>query len=128
MTDFRKLAAIDIAFLGHRFIFAEYAFGVVFAVGLGLFVLHRSHSFWQVVQGAYLMCLGIDYVPMLIYTIKIGGRQRAQAELGDELAEKRKAMSKYRRLSLLLLVPLLIPIVAAAHGRISSREDESGSK
>lgn len=109
--DFRKLAAIDIVFLGYKLVFAEYAFGVLFSVSLGIFVLFRGHSVWQVVLGAYLICLGINYVPMLAYTVSIGGKQNAQAELADELTEKRKAMSKYRRVSVLLLVPLLVPVL-----------------
>ena len=48
---------------------------------------------------------------MLAYTVSIGDKQKAQAEVADELTEKRKAMSKYRRLSVLLLVPLLVPVL-----------------
>jgi len=111
--DFRKLAAIDIVFLGYKLVFAEYTFGVLFSIALGIFVLFRGHSVWQVVLGTYLICLGINYVPMLAYTVSIGNKQNAQAELAVELTEKRKAMSKYRRLSVFLLVPLLAPILAA---------------
>ena len=46
---------------------------------------------------------------MFAYTVPIDNTQNAQAELADELTDKRQAMSKYRRLSLLLLVPLLQP-------------------
>ncbi len=109
--DFRKLAAVDIVFLGYKLVFAEYAFGVLFSIALGIFVLFRGHSVWQVVLGTYLICLGINYVPMLAYTVSIGNKQKAQAELADELTEKRKAISKYRRLSVLLLVPLLVPVL-----------------
>ena len=108
---FRKLAAIDIVFLGYKRVFAEYAFGVLFSVSLGIFVLFRGHSVWQVVLGAYLICLGINYVPMLAYTVSVGDKQNALAELAAELTEKRKAMSKYRRVSVLLLVPLLAPVL-----------------
>jgi len=111
-ADIRKLAAIDIVFLGYKLIFAEYAFGVFFSFALGIFVLYRSHSLWQAALGTYLICLGINYVPMFAYTVSIGNKQNALAELGDELIEKRKSMSKYRRLSLLLLVPLLVPFFA----------------
>jgi hypothetical protein len=109
--DFRKLAAIDIVFLGYKLVFAEYAFGVLFSIALGIFVLLRGHSVWQVVLGTYLISLGINYVPMFAYTVSIRNKQNAQTELADELREKRKAMSKYRRLSVLLLVPLLVPVL-----------------
>jgi uncharacterized protein affecting Mg2+/Co2+ transport len=48
---------------------------------------------------------------MFAYTVSIRNKQNAQTELADELWEKRKAMSKYRRLSVLLLVPLLVPVL-----------------
>ena len=111
-SNLRKLAAIDIFFLGYKFVLAEYAVGVFFSTALGLFVLYRSHSYWQVVLGIYLVCLGINYIPMLAYTLSIAGKESAQAELGSELSDKRAAMSKYRRQSLLLLIPLAAPILA----------------
>lgn len=107
MIDLRKLAAIDIAFLGPKFVFVEYVVGVFFSVGLACFVLFRSSSFWQMALGTYFICLGINYVPMLGWAIAISSRQNAQMELGSELADKRHAMTKYRRQSLVLLIPLL---------------------
>ena len=84
MINLRKLAAIDIAFLGYKFVLAEYAVGVFFSAALGLFVLFRGHSFWQVCLGIYLICLGINYIPMLAYTLSIADKGSAQAELGGE--------------------------------------------
>jgi len=108
----RKLAAIDIVFLGFRLVVAEYAFGVLGSIALGVFVLLRNHSKWQIAIGVYLICLGVNYLPMFAYAVSIGNKQNARAELGDELIEERRAMSKYRRLSLLLLVPLALPVCA----------------
>ncbi len=115
MLNLRKLAAIDIALLGYKFVLAEYAVGVFFSVGLGLFVLFRGHSFWQVWLGIYLLSLGINYIPMLACAVSIANREAARAELGAELTDKARAMAKYRRQSLLLLVPNLVPILALAH-------------
>jgi hypothetical protein len=49
---------------------------------------------------------------MLIYALAITRNKSARAELGDELNDRTGAMSKYRRQSILLLVPLLVPIIA----------------
>jgi hypothetical protein len=117
MNNLRKLAAIDIVFLGYRFVLAEYAFGVFFSVALGLFVLFRSHSSWQVLLALYLICLGLNYLPMLLYAIAIANKETAAAQLAGELTDKRSAMSKYRRQSLLLLVPLAVPLLALLHRR-----------
>jgi hypothetical protein len=112
--NLRKLAAIDIAFLGRNVIVAEFAAGVVLSAALGLFVLFRQHSFWQIVLGKYLISLGINYLPMFAYAVAIPTRERAREEIAGELGDDGRAMSKYRRQSLLLLVPLLVPILAFA--------------
>jgi len=109
---FRKLAAIDIVFLGFKLVVVEYAFGVLGSIALGVFVLLRSHSKAQFAIGLYLICLGINYLPMFVYAASIASKQNARAELGDELFEERRAMSRYRRMSLLLLVPLILPVCA----------------
>ena len=108
----RKLAAIDIVFLGPKLIIGEFASGVLLCAALGTFVLFRGHSFWQAILGLYLISLGINYVPMLAYAVAITKRHSAEAEMGDELMDERRAMVKYRRQSLLLLVPLLVPMLA----------------
>lgn len=112
MISFRKLVAIDIVFLGSKFIIAEFAGGALLCVALGIFVLLRGASLAQLVLGLYLISLGINYVPMLIYAIAIARGKSARAEIGNELDDTRRAMTKYRRQSLLLLIPLLAPIVA----------------
>jgi hypothetical protein len=117
MINPRKLAAIDIVFLGSKLIIAEFAAGVLLSVALGAFVLFRAHSFCQFALGIYLITLGINYVPMLVYAVTITREQSALAELGDELKEKHRAMAKYRRESIVLLVPLLVPILALAQER-----------
>lgn len=123
----RKLAAIDIVFLGSRFIIAEFAGGVILCVALGTFVLWRAGSVWQLLLGLYLIALGINYVPMLVYAVAIAGGKSARAELGDELTDKRRAMAKYRRQSLLLLVPLLVPIIALWQARRRAHSGHSGT-
>jgi len=114
----RKLAAIDIALLGPRVIVGEFAGGVLLCTALGGFVLLRGHgSIPQCLLGLYLISLGINYVPMLVYAVAIGGTNSAREELGDELTNKREAMKKYRRQSLFLLVPLAVPIFGLARRR-----------
>ncbi len=108
----RKLAAIDIALIGYGIIAAEFAFGVMASLGLGVFVLFRGHSAAQTVLGMYLLCIGINYVPLLLYTITIRNRGNARLEMGDELNDKARTMSRYRTQSLLLLVPLAVAILA----------------
>ena len=117
----RKLAAIDIVFLGPKVIIGEFAGGVLLCSALGTFVLLRGHSYWQAMLGLYLISLGINYVPMLVYAVAIARGQSARAEMADELMNKRRAMAKYRRQSTLLLVPLLVAILAIVQQRRKSQ-------
>ena len=114
----RKLAAIDLVFLGPKVIIAEFVAGVFLSAALGIFVLVRSHgSPAQIALGLYLITLGLNYVPMLIYAVVITKGNSASAQLGSELENKRVAMANYRRQSLWLLVPLVLPLVALTEGR-----------
>ncbi len=126
MIDPRKLVAIDIVFLGSKFIIAEFAGGVLLCFALGAFVLIRGDSFGQLALGLYLISLGINYVPMLIYAVTITIGESARAEMGDELNDKLQAMTKYRRQSLLLLVPLWVPMVALTQGRRRGQSERPG--
>lgn len=110
--DLRKLAAIAISFLGRGVILAEFASGVVLSAAVGLFVLFRQHSFWQIVLGVYFLCLGLNYLAMFAEAVGIPTRESARAELGDELGDKSRAMSKYWCQSVLLLIPFLVPMLA----------------
>ena len=115
--DLRKLAAIEILFLGSKLILAEYACGVLLSIALGLFVVFRSRSPLQFLLGVYLICLGINYVPMFIYAVALRNKRNAGMEIADELDDTRRAMSRYRVQSLILLVPLSAPILAWVNKR-----------
>jgi len=62
--------------------------------------------------GVYLILIGINYLPLLLHAIDISRRGTAQQEISEELRNRTHASQKYRRQSLLLLVPLMILVVA----------------
>jgi hypothetical protein len=110
--DSRKLAAVDMAFLGPRLILAEFSIGVFGSAGLGIVTLVRSHSFTGWLFGTYLLFLGLNYIPLLVYAIDLARHGTARQEIAEEeFAGKERLFRKYRRMSLWLLVPLFIPIV-----------------
>ena len=115
--NIRKLAALDIAFLGPRFILAEFSLAVFGCPALGLFTLSRSHTAWQVVLGGYLLSLGVNYVPPLLYAIAIVRHRSVQEEVAHEVADRDRSFRRYRRQSLLLVVPFAVPILAIAQER-----------
>lgn len=121
MINIRKLTAIEIAFLGPVFVLAEYACTVLLSVALGIFVLFRAQSHSHVALRIYLVCLAINYAAMLGWATAIVNKENARAELGRELTDQRHALSKYRRQSLFLLVPLLPLGLMATQRRKSGR-------
>lgn len=126
MINVRKLAAIDLHFLGPKIILTEFGLGVPIMLVLGTVSLRvgllRSHATWQILLGVYLVLLAINYIPMLWCAIDIVRRGSAAAELGDELRDKVAAMRKYRRQSLWLLVPLAVPVAwIVQRGKTSDR-------
>ncbi len=121
MINIRKLAALDLAFLGPWVILGEFSVGVFGSLCLGLLTFVRTHSLGGNLLGAYLTCLGINYIPLLLHAISLVRRGTASQEIADETQEKRAMFRKYRRQSFLLLLPLVIPI-AAIRQELSSRK------
>ncbi|HLI95060.1 MAG TPA: hypothetical protein VKT72_03115 [Candidatus Baltobacteraceae bacterium] len=116
VLDVRKLAAIDIYLLGEKVILSEYALGVVGLIGFGAWSLHnaigRGHSAGLLALGAYLIGIGTNYIPLLVHAIVIARAHNAARLLGDELADRTRAMRKYRTQSVMLLVPFAAVIFA----------------
>jgi membrane protease YdiL (CAAX protease family) len=132
VIDIRKLAAVDIAFLGSRFILIEFSIGVLGPLGLGVLTLLRSHTMGGIALGSYLLFIGVNYVPLLLHAVSLVWHNSAHHEIADETTEKRLLFRKYRRQSLLLLVPFVVPVLALAqsfHPRTpSERSISDGSE
>ena len=131
MLNVRKLAAIDLHFLGRTFILVEFALGVIGCGALGLITLRsaiqRGQSTALILLGAYLLALAINYVPLLIYAISLARSGRAQSEIADELLEPKAAMRKYRRQSLLILVPFAV-VIAGVREELRKRQLSKASQ
>jgi hypothetical protein len=116
MIEIRKLAAVDLAFLGPWIILPEFALGVLRPPALGALTLRRSESWGWTAFGLYLLTLSLNYVPMLLAAIQLVRRGAAHGEIADEAGDRRLLSRKYRRQSLWLLVPLVVPVVALTTG------------
>jgi hypothetical protein len=112
VIDLRRLAAVDVAFLGSKIILTEFAVGVLGPIVLGILTLRKSHSTGGMIFGVYVLLIGVNYVPMLIHAISIVNDGTARDEIADELDDKQRLFRKYRKQSLYLLVPLVAPIAA----------------
>jgi hypothetical protein len=118
VINIRKLAALDIAFLGPKFILIEFTLGLFGCAALGLFSIYfgffhgPNHSLFEVIMGCFLLWIALNYVPLLLYAISIIRNKSAQKEVAYEIAHKDRYMGKYRRQSAILLIPLVVPALA----------------
>jgi hypothetical protein len=116
--NIRKLAALDIAFHGPKFILIEFALGVIGCAALGLFSIYfglfhsPNHLLFTVIMGFFLLWIGLNYVPLLLYAISIVRHNSAHQEVAYELEHRDKYAGKYLRQSTLLLIPLAVPALA----------------
>jgi len=115
--NIRKLAALDIVFHGSRLILIEFIAGVFIAGAFGAFSLfaffrNPSHPFAQLLVGCVLSWIAINYVPLLLYTISIIRGKSAEREVAFELEHKDYYARKYTTQSLLLVLPLVVPVLA----------------
>jgi len=119
IINIRKLAALDIAFHGPKFILIEFALGVIGCASLGLFSLYfglfngPNHSLFAVIVGCFLLWIALNYVPLLLYAISIVRHKSAHQEVTYELEHRDKYAGKYLRQSTFLLIPLAVPALAA---------------
>jgi hypothetical protein len=114
LISVRKLAALDIALHGQRLIVIEFGLGVFIPAALSLFMVLFGHfgSQLQMVLGVYMMCLALNYAPLFLYAIVIAQRGNARGEVMIELSDPDRYDRKYGFQSLLLLVPIAIPLLA----------------
>lgn len=113
MISIRKLAAVDMAWLGARVILAEYALGIVLPLALGALSLRSGLSSearvgWQVVMGVWLVGIAANYIPLFIYAVLIARAGTVKQEGSPELARARR----YGLQQVVILVPLLVVVIA----------------
>ena len=71
MFSARKLAAVDLAFLGPRVILPEFILGIVGPIGLGIWTIAKVRSTGGILFGAYLLLIGVNYIPLLGHAISL---------------------------------------------------------
>ncbi|HEX9069036.1 MAG TPA: hypothetical protein VF807_09725 [Ktedonobacterales bacterium] len=127
IINVRRLAALDIALHGAPLILVEFGAAVAIGAAGGVWLtstaipVSQGTALLRLVFGAYLLCVAINYVPLLLYGIAVARRGSARQEAAAELAEKDgRSARRYGTQSLLLILPLVIPALALVqeiHGR-----------
>ncbi len=123
MINIRKLAAVDMAWLGARIIIVEYALGIIlpFILGLlsiraGLFGLNQSG--WEAVLGIWLISIAANYVPLFIYSVLIARGGTVKEEGQSEIAHARR----YGSQQVIILVPFMVVALAIIQERHSVKK------
>ena len=118
MIEIRKLAAVDMAWLGTRVIVTEYALGVILPLVLGIFSLRaglaqEDLANWQTILGAWLVTISANYIPLFLYSVVIARTGSAQIEGRPEFAHA----GRYGIQQAIILVPLFVVLLALAQER-----------
>jgi hypothetical protein len=118
MIEVRKLAAIDMAWLGARVVVTEYALGVMLPLVLGILSLRAGLAqqyllSWQTIFGTWLVTISVNYVPLLIYAVAIARAGTVQEEGLPEFAHA----GRYGIQQAIILVPLFVVLLALAQER-----------
>ena len=96
--------------------FRRVRFLVLVGAAIGLLSLRvgllRTHAAWQVLLGIYLLFLALTYAVLLGLAIAAARRGDAREEVAGELRDLPATFRKYRRESLWILVPLVVPLAA----------------
>ena len=111
MINIRKLAAVDMFWLGKRIVLAEYALGVVLAAILGVLSIRSGlvgHSDWETGMGVWLISISANYIPLFIYALLIAKGGTLKAEGQPELAHAKR----YGVQQGIILIPFLVVILA----------------
>jgi hypothetical protein len=115
----RKLAAVDMVWLGTRVVLIEYALGVLLPLVLGLasIVAGLSRSLdlsnWQLIFGVWLVTIAANYVPLFFYALAIARAGTVRQEGEPELANARR----YGIQQAIILIPFLVVALALAQER-----------
>lgn len=104
------------AWLGARVILAEYAFGIIFPLALGILSL-RGFG-WAHVLGLWLIGIAANYVPLFIYAVLIVRGGTVKEEGAPEIAHAKR----YGLQQVIILVPLLVVVIALVQEALQRRK------
>ncbi|MDA4124836.1 MAG: hypothetical protein OK438_05245 [Thaumarchaeota archaeon] len=108
LVNVRRLVALDITLHGPRFIMAEFGIGTPAIIAVGTTLTLSG----PLILGIYLVLTGVNYLPLLIYTVVIVRKDSAQAEVAEDLARNKHLVRKYSVQQFLLFLPLVVFLMA----------------
>ena len=117
MINIRKLAALDIVFHGVKLILAEFILAVIVCGGVGVisFVNYfhsATRAIFTLVESLFFLWTTLNYLILLLYAIRIVWAKSAEREVAYELEHQDVYGRKYTVQSVILFLPLIVPILA----------------
>jgi len=125
LIDVRRLAALDM-YGRHgnkrrrRLILAEFVLAAIDVPLLGLAILRAASSAPQALLGAYLIGVGLNFIPLALHAISMARADRLDAELAglDVQAELKHYTARQLFIGIPALMLILGPVQAAASRRV----------
>lgn len=108
----RRLAELDLALHGKRFTLSEFSAGVTLPAALGTYTLFIGHSPFETLLGIYLVLLGLNYLPLLIYASAISRRSNERVEYSEASPSLKHEIKKYGVQQAIILIPFAVILVA----------------
>ena len=123
-VNVRKLAAFNLYYRNGRAALYEFGFAVFGLEGLGVLAVFfpPKHSLPVEAIGAYLIILGIDYLPLFAYGLALSRQGDMRKEITGELADESRFKRKYGVQQALVMVPLAIPSLALSQALRRNRD------
>jgi hypothetical protein len=114
LISVRKLVVLDMTLHGRRLILLEFGISAPGMIAAGLFIILRGY--WPL--GTYLLLLGVNYVPLLMYALALSRRPGEVAK--QHGPGQVRIVRKYGAQQTILLVPFAIPIMAILQRSVQS--------
>jgi hypothetical protein len=98
-----------------RVILAEFVAGAVLCSALGLVALVSSGGAGGRLLGAWLLGVGLNYVPLALHAVALSRPGALEAEVAG--LDVRRELRRYGAASLWLVVPLAVALLALTQAR-----------
>ena len=108
----QRLAELDLALHGKRFILTEFSAGVILPAALGAYTLFIGHSSFETLLGVYLILLGLNYLPLLIYAFARSRRTIEGIEYSESMPNLKQEIKTYGVQQAIILIPFAVPAIA----------------
>jgi len=123
----RKLVALDLTLHGPRFIGIEFGVGTPLILAAGAYLAAGPAGLGRPL-GLYLLLTGINYLPVLAYTVILLRARSWKSEVEEGLASDPHYVRKYSAQQLLIFVPFAIVLLAALQERGGKEGAEEAGK